>query len=46
MPRLDSPLHPQLRNVTFVATKVHVILRSFVVLAWMCEIPGEITVVF
>ena len=28
-------VHPKLRSITLVATKVHVILRSFVVLTWM-----------
>ena len=28
-------LHFKLRSVTYVATKVHVILQSFVVLTWM-----------
>ena len=28
-------VHSKLRSITPVATKVHVVLRSFVVLAWM-----------
>jgi hypothetical protein len=28
-------VHPKLRSITPVATKVHVILRSFVVVIWM-----------
>ena len=30
-----SLLHSKLRSITPMATKVHVILRSFVVLTWM-----------
>ena len=30
-------LHSKLRSITHVATKVHVILRSFVVLTWMSD---------
>jgi hypothetical protein len=30
-------VHSKLRSITPVATKVHMILRSFVVLAWMHE---------
>jgi hypothetical protein len=30
-------LHSKLHSITHVATKVHVILRSFVVLTWMCD---------
>ena len=30
-----SQLHSKLRSITPVATKVHVMLRSFVVLGWM-----------
>ena len=29
------PIHSKLRSIAHVATKVHVILRSFVVLTWM-----------
>jgi hypothetical protein len=31
-------IHSKLRSNTLVATKVHVILRSFVVLTWMHDI--------
>jgi hypothetical protein len=34
--RLEE-LHSQLRSITTVATKVHVTLRSFLVLTWMCD---------
>ena len=27
----------KLRSITLVATKVHVIVQSFVVLTWMCD---------
>lgn len=27
--------HSQLHNITLVATKVHLVLRSFVVVTWM-----------
>lgn len=30
-------IHSNLPNVTSVTTKVHVILRRYVVLAWMCD---------
>ena len=30
-------VHSKLRSITSVATKVHVILRSFVVLTWMSD---------
>ena len=29
--------HSQLHNITLVVTKVHLMLRSFVVVTWMCE---------
>jgi hypothetical protein len=32
-PRIQSKLH----SITHVVTEVHVILRSFVVLTWMCD---------
>ena len=31
----NSVVHPKLRSIRPVATKVHVILQSFVVLIWM-----------
>ena len=30
-------IHSKLLSITTVAIKVHVILRSFVVLTWMCD---------
>ena len=30
-------IHSELCSITHVATKVHVILRSFLVLTWMCD---------
>jgi hypothetical protein len=30
-------VHSKLRSITLVATKVHVMLRSSVVLTWMCD---------
>ena len=30
-------LHLKLRNITPLATKVHMILQSFVTLTWMCD---------
>jgi hypothetical protein len=34
-PTPTNYIHSKLRSITHVATKVHVILRSFVVLTWM-----------
>jgi hypothetical protein len=30
-------VHSKLCSITHVATKLHMVLRSFVVLAWMCD---------
>ena len=38
----EQEVHSKLRSITPVATKVHVILRSFVVLTWMCDIIGSV----
>ena len=37
MHKTRKDIHPKLHSITHVATKVHVILRSFVVLTWMCD---------
>jgi hypothetical protein len=33
----SAQMHSKLRNIMLVATKVHVILRSYVVLTCMCD---------
>jgi hypothetical protein len=35
-------IHSKLRSITLVATKVHVILRRFVVLTWMHDITKSV----
>ena len=34
---LEILVHSKVFSITLVATKVHVILRSFIVLTWMCD---------
>ena len=38
MYKLGRQLHSKLRGITHVATKVRVILQSFIVLTWMHDI--------
>ena len=37
---LTTLVHTKFRSITLVATQVHVILWSFVVLIWMCDTIG------
>ena len=38
MSTLDSTcVHFKLRNIMLVATKVHMVLKSYAVLTWMCD---------
>lgn len=40
-------VHSKLHNITLKATKVHVIVRTFVVISWMCssEILAILTII-